>query len=238
MKYTFKEIRESYSNDKKKSDGVIDHIFNRPLSFPISWFCLNLRLKPNTITYFSVLLCLIAFIFSFIEKEVFQNLAPCLFIFFAVLDCVDGNMARTMDSKGIKRKNAKMGAWLDALAGYFAYVTITLSMSVSSFYILKDTNINHAIFVFFIGSLASSGNMFMRAIVQSYKVASKADTKSIAGKSKSISQEIGITGFMPFLYLLGVFTSFLPYIILAYALIFLGGAFLTMLRLIMKVEQL
>ena len=80
--------------------------------------------------------------------------------------------------------------------------------------------------------------MLMRAAVQSYKIAAQVDTKAAAGSSKRLSEEIGITGWMPVLYIAGYFSQVLPYIVYAYGIIYCGGCLATLLRLIRKIEKM
>lgn len=188
---------------------------------------------PNSITYFSIAVCAAGFILSFFRQAFFQFFAAGCFLFFAVLDCVDGNMARTMNAKGIVRKNAFMGSWVDAVGGYCAYTFLLLSIGISASFsskILSD-------YVIIISAVPASMNMLMRAVVQSYKTTCGTDTKTAVGKSKRFSEEIGITDRLPVLYLAGYAADYLQYAASAYALIYCGGCLVTVLKLIIKVER-
>lgn len=170
---------------------------------------------------------------KFFPPGIFSIFCSGLFPFFAVLDCVDGNMARTMNAKGIVRKNAFMGSWVDAVGGYCAYTFLLLSIGISASFssnVLSD-------YVIIISAVSASMNMLMRAVVQSYKITCGTDTKTAVGKSKRFSEEIGITGWLPVLYLAGYAADYLHYVASAYALIYCGGCLVTVLKLIIKVER-
>ena len=239
MKYTFKEIRASYPKEKSRSDGTLDHLLYRPLSYPLTWLALNLNLMPNTVSYFSIFVCATGFVLSFFNAPVYQISGICCFFLFAVLDCTDGNMARTMNGKNIVRANARFGSWVDAAAGYCAYTALLFSMGNTASYLsTPPLYTSKLIDPVTVAAAASSANMLMRAAVQSYKIAAQVDTKAAAGSSKRLSEEIGITGWMPVLYIAGYFSQVLPYIVYAYGIIYCGGCLATLLRLIRKIEKM
>ena len=237
MKYTFKEIRASYPKEKSRSDGTLDHLLYRPLSYPLTWLALNLNLMPNTVSYFSIFVCAAGFVLSFFKAPVYQISGICCFFLFAVLDCTDGNMARIMDCKNIVRANARFGSWVDAAAGYCAYTALLFSMGNTASP-PHPSYTSKLIDPFTVAALASSANMLMRTAVQSYKIAAQVNTKAAAGASKRLSEEIGITGWMPVLYFAGYFSQVLPYIVYAYGIIYCGGCLATLLRLIRKIEKM
>lgn len=232
-KYTLREIIQSYPKEKNKTDGILDHLLYRPISYPLTWLMLNLQIQPNSISYFSIVVCFTGLVLSFGNTPIFRFCGILCFFLFAVLDCVDGNMARTMNLKNIKRVNARFGSCVDSIAGYCAYTAIILSMGIAS----QKSYSTPYFPPFYAAAFASSANLLMRTILQAYKLATGVDTKTAAGKEKRLSEEIGITGFMPLLYLAGYIFKFLPYIVYAYALIYCGGCIITIIKLIHKIER-
>ncbi len=241
MKWKFHEVVDAYTKEKSSTDGFLTRVLYRPLSYPVSYAALCAGMMPNTVTYISIICCAGGFLLSFFPAAVFQLSAIVCFFLFAVLDCADGNMARAMNNKGITRKNAAMGSWVDAVGGYCAYTAELLSMGISAAFSVSvfrvEWFIQYSTALVLIAGIAAAANMLMRAVVQSYKIAADVDTRKAAGSTKRFSEEIGITGFMPIAYLAGFITGFLPVVLSVYALIYTGGCFVTVVKLIYKVEK-
>ena len=129
MKYSFADVLVSLTPEKRKADGTMTTFLFRPVSYPVAWLCLNLNISPNTVTYVSALGCLVAAVLVLFPSTICHIIAMILFILFAVLDCADGNMARTLNKK------SRYGGWVDAAGGYIAYATELSAMGFSCFYI-------------------------------------------------------------------------------------------------------
>ena len=244
MQYTLKDIYNSLTPEKRKSDGTMTSFLYRPISYLASWLFLRLHITPNSVTYISGASCIAAFILALFPIVTFHRIAIGLFLLFAVLDCADGNMARTLKKKTV------YGGWVDAAGGYLAYATLLFSMGLSAFFRNQDsfiipctgteiTNLpwGSATWIL-LGAFAALANSLMRLNHQAFKNAELLSGKTILpGKSKRFSEEIGITGYLPLLYLAGFETGYLPAVLAVYTLIYAGGFALSTLKLIIKVEK-
>ncbi len=243
MKYTLKDIYNSLTPEKRKADGTMTTFLYRPVSYPVSWVFLRLRWSPNSVTYLSAVCCVIAFIASLFPFTVFHSMAIALFLVFAVLDCADGNMARTLKLK------TTYGGWVDAAGGYLAYGTILFSMGLSAYFRNGD---EYRLFVsgitvvlpwgsatwILLGGLAAVSNTLMRLFYQAFKNAElNAGIPVLPGREKRFSEEIGITGYLPLLYAVGFATGQLPMVLAVYTLVYTGGFILTTLKLTGKVTR-
>lgn len=240
MKYSIKEIYASLSPEKRKADGTVSKYLLRPLSWPVSWFFLSIGVTPNMVTGISAIACLLALICTMLPYPALQSIAIILFFIFALLDCVDGNMARTIGKKTI------YGVWVDAAGGYIAYFTIFFAMAFSCLLPQSGGNFYRELFYlpwgeatwFIIAGFALSSNFLMRLFHQAFKNAELTAGLTIKpGKEKKFSEEIGITGYMPILYAFGFAFGFLPLVIILYLCIYGGGFLLTTVKLIKKIQK-
>jgi phosphatidylglycerophosphate synthase len=237
MSYTMKDILASLTPEKKKSDGTMTACVYRPLSFPVSWFFLKLGFSPNAVTGISALFCLAAFVLALIPVTACHWIAIAFFFAFAVLDCTDGNMARTIGKKTV------YGGWVDAAGGYLAYTTELFAIGLSCFFAGDGSLLGYVLpwgkaTWILIAAIAISANLLMRLFHQALKNAEIAAGLTVApGKEKRFSEEIGITGYLPVLYAAGFATGTLPFVLAAYTAIYAGGFAVTSLKQIMKVAK-
>jgi phosphatidylglycerophosphate synthase len=233
-----KEIRASLSPEKRKADGPWTTYVLRPLSYPGAWIFIRLGFSPNAVTYLSALLCVAGFACLATGNALCAWIGFGLFFLFGVLDCVDGNMARVL------KKTGPWGEWVDALGGYTAYATILLAIGVasdaSSGPILPGVGLAlpwPAGGWTLVGGVAAAANLLMRAVFQNYRVVARDSDRAPVGGEKRLSETIGITGFLVPLSALGYGLGFLPWVVLAYCVVYGGGCLLTVLKLVRRVER-
>lgn len=101
----------------------------RPLSIIITKPLLKTRISPTTVTAISMLTTLIGFVMVSLGKTVEWRVLGWLgFFLWAILDCVDGNIARCKD------QCSKRGELWDAAGGYLALSLIFFSSGVAGYY--------------------------------------------------------------------------------------------------------
>jgi len=237
MKYTMKDIYGSMTEAKRKSDGTMTAFLYRPLSYPASWAFLALGISPNAVTYVSMAFCAAAFALSLVPHIACHWIAIAFFLVFAVLDCADGNMARTLNKKSL------YGSWVDAAGGYLAYATQLFSIGLSCFAFTGDSFLGvplpwgGATWILF-GAFAACCNLLMRLFHQSMKNADlAAGLPFVPEREKRLSEEIGVTGYLPALYAAGLATGLLPLVLVCYTLVYGGGFLLMTIRQIKKVSR-
>ncbi len=125
MIYSLNEIIFSLPEEKKNADSYWTRWVLRPISYPLTWIFLALNLTPNAVTWIGAVCAvfggtlfglpgLIENVFNIHSQnmvKILQWSGILLLFLFSVLDCVDGNMARTL------KKNNPLGAWVDAVGG-------------------------------------------------------------------------------------------------------------------------
>lgn len=227
------QILASFPEAKKKADGTVSTFLHRPLSWPLTFVFINTGWKPNSVTWLSVGVSLLACAFTFIPMIQLHIAAIGLYLLFGTLDCVDGNMARTLAAKP-----HPVGEWVDAIGGYAAYTCVLLSMGLSSYYFSPETVPMGQALWLIISTLAIATNLFMRLAFQSWRVASGESSRSSIGGEKRLSEESGITGWLQFLYLAGLLSGYVRYVLCAYALLYIAGCAVSVAKLAVKAERL
>jgi phosphatidylglycerophosphate synthase len=145
----------SLDEDKSKSLTLFDKYFYRPIAnILVIPLYNNLKLTPNMISILSLIIAMIGFIFILLGNT--QNVIIGLFclILWAILDCADGCLARTLFYK-FKITNP-LGEFFDAFAGYGVVAFLWLSIGWTAFQNTGDVRL------FLIGSLSSVLALFAR----------------------------------------------------------------------------
>ena len=86
------------------ADGLVDRFFNRPVGRPLSKLLVRTPISPNQVSVVSILIGLAAAWFFAIGNFITGAL---VFQLCAIIDCVDGDLARALF------KQSRLGKWLD-----------------------------------------------------------------------------------------------------------------------------
>ena len=86
------------------ADGLVDRFFNRPLGRPLSKLLVNTPISPNQVSVASILIGVASAWFFAAGNFVAGAL---VFQLCAIIDCVDGDLARVLF------KQSRLGKWLD-----------------------------------------------------------------------------------------------------------------------------
>lgn len=162
MKYTMKDVIKSYTPEKRRKTSIWARIFSRPLSFLVTYILINLGLTANLVSIISIFEAMLACAFFIIGGKLLP-VGVALFLFWDVLDCTDGNIAR------VKGTSSLIGEYMDAISGYTAPAFIYLSVGVAAFrttYLFPDNNYWFII----LGGVASISDILSRIIYQKYVV--------------------------------------------------------------------
>jgi phosphatidylglycerophosphate synthase len=240
-RYSLREIIASLPKEKVSADSYWTRFVLRPLSFPVAWLCLALGLSPNVVSYLSALIAVAGGALLATGKLSLAWVGIALLFLFSVLDCVDGNMARTL------KKPNPWGSWADAVGGYLAYTSALLGLgmaaevlSPSAFPLLPGVSLpwEHGTWAF-LGGFAAAANMAMRAIVQSRRtvllslIKNQSAKQENPGTEKWLSENLGVTGLLVPAYAVGLGTGTLPWILLFYTALYGLGAVFVVSKLIL-----
>jgi phosphatidylglycerophosphate synthase len=106
------------------SDGWVDRVFNRPVGRPLARWLSRTWVTPNQISVASILLGVIAGVLFGVGHREWAIAAGLLFQLSAVLDCVDGDVAR------IVFKESPLGKWLDLIGDQVVHVSVFAGIAV------------------------------------------------------------------------------------------------------------
>lgn len=162
MKYKFKDITASYTREKKRRSSFWARLVSRPLSFGVTYLLINLGFSANAVSVISMVDAIVACVLIILGgKYVYWGVG--LFVFWHVLDCVDGNIARA------KKESSYGGAFLDAVSGYMAPAFIYLSVGVNA-YLTTSIESQYTYLLIVFGGFASVSDILSRVIYQKYLV--------------------------------------------------------------------
>lgn len=222
---TYKEIYDlampKSKRDQEKANIWV-YLAVRPLSIIATMPFINTTIKPTTITKWSALFSIIAFcLYSFGGSVVVRSIGWVFFFLWAVLDGVDGNLARC------KNECSAIGELWDAAGGYAAMVLMYFSAGIAAFY---DTNIwvyCDSYWMLILGGATALFSIFPRIIMHKRKNTIIEDSKAenISNKSKFGFKQIialnfiSASGFLQVILLLATLTHTLNIFIGAYCII-------------------
>lgn len=124
---TLKEIRNAHSWKREYERYLpLSRYLFRPLGFLLTWLTIRLGLASETVSWISGIVALIGCLCLTSSQEQLLLIGISLLIFFNLLDCVDGSMARTMKTENPYGSFLdSVMAWVDiglwALIGFMAY---------------------------------------------------------------------------------------------------------------------
>ena len=225
------EMRASLPPEKNRDDPLWLRFVLRPLSFPIAWMFLKLRFSANQVSYFSVLVALLGTVSMMIDNRLLIIVGALLFNAWAVLDCVDGNVARATGPE------SKYGPFVDALSGYVATALVILSIGVAAEHQkpIELLFLNHIDYML-VGAITLVSRLTMGLIYLKFTEVSRQNPLGSGSRARRLAANIDITGLLMPAVLAGAILDMLPLVALFYCAYYgLVFVFLT-LRIVMQVE--
>lgn len=136
----------------------------RPLSIVITMPFTKMQIRPTTITKWSILSNLIGFLLvSFFQNMIIRLVGWFFFFIWAVLDGVDGNLARTT------KQCSPIGDLWDTTGGYAAMVLIYLSAGISAFYESSLISFCEPYWMLILGGTTAIMSIFPRLVMHKKK---------------------------------------------------------------------
>ncbi len=232
-KYSYSQMKDSMPAWKRKKDPVLTKLFYRPISFWLAGVCANNGIRPNTISYLSTIVGIVAcFMFVIPSNYLLHVIGALLINVWIVMDCVDGNLAR-----GFMRQ--PFGEFAD---GTSSYILVGLMCTTMGFSVYFDGGIFCPAglpWIILAGALASSSDVLMRLIYQKYKnvehdmvakgicdyeLDNHTDHSQVGSFRSRVENELGLGGILPMAILVATIFNALDIIVLYCFCYYCGSA--------------
>ena len=189
--------------------------------------------SANHVSYLSVLIALLATVLMMTGSYPLSIAGAALFNLWAVLDCIDGNIAR------VRCQASKYGGFVDALGGYVAFAVVLLGAGVAAekagAYVPGSLN---SVDFTLLGAIASISNLTMRLVYQHFMNVSRERIMGPGTWQRSLASNLGITGLLMPAVLAGILWGFLHWIVFFYAVFYASTFVIVIVRLVRRVERL
>ena len=165
------EFKNSLPEDKRKRDSFLGKHLYRPISFYFSAAFANMGIRANTISVISVVVVFVSCILFTVCNYFVAVFSVALINIWAILDCVDGNIARTIGSE-------PYGDFIDAFSSYLLTAMFGLCVSIyvySNGGVIVEKNCH---WIIIIGAIASLSDIYMRLIYHKFQSDSSNKEKS------------------------------------------------------------
>jgi len=228
------QIRASLPPEKNRFDSLWVRLVLRPLSFLVAWVFLRLGFSANQVSYLAVLVSLLAAVLMGTGERNVAIVGAFLFNCFALLDCVDGNIAR------VRRQASPYGGFMDALGGYVAFACVFPAAGIAAEHAKQQIpfpvmdNLNFII----VGAIAAISNLTMRLVYQHFSNIVGQKTVKPGTFQKNVDNNLGITGLLMPAVLVGTIMQQLHWVVLLYAAFYALAFVVVTVRLIIRVEHL
>lgn len=116
--------QELWASLKSSSDGTVDKYFNRPVGRPFSKLLVSTPITPNQISVASIVIGLAGAWFLARGGRTEGILGAILFQLSAIVDCMDGDVAR------MAFKESPLGKWLDIVGDQVVHAAIFIGVGV------------------------------------------------------------------------------------------------------------
>ena len=186
---SYSEFKAALPAKKKASDATWTRFVMRPISLPLAWVLYRAGLSGNGASLAGLVAAVLGCALLIHPNLVVALCGVALLNLSALLDCVDGNIARA------KRETGPDGEWIDAILAYTVYAFMPIALAIHAALLVPK----FAILLMALGAVASSTNIFVRLTYQKFITThpeSRNDDPDIGGIGKRIDNEIGLGGLM------------------------------------------
>ena len=222
---------------KKERMNIWVALVIRPLSVLLTIPLINTRVRPSDITVLSIIFSIVGFVlFIFGYDNLTMKIAGwfCFFVW-AILDGVDGNLARCQHT------TSALGELWDSVGGYAAMVLIYLSAGIAAFYDKNLVVFCDDYLLILLGGICAVASIFPRLIMHKKNniLPEKMTDDGLNYKERYNTKQIivmnfiSVSGFMQVFFLSSILTHTLNLFILLYCCINIIVMLLS-LRILMK----
>lgn len=116
--------RTLWASLTSSADGLVDRVFNRPAGRFLSKVLIYTPVSPNAVSLASIFIGVLAAGFFALGDHQNAIIAAILFQLSAIVDCVDGDLARVLF------KESPLGKWLDLVGDQVVHVAVFAGIAV------------------------------------------------------------------------------------------------------------
>jgi len=233
------QFRNALPREMNQENSLWVRYVIRPISFYVAYVFQRLGFTANGVSYVSIIVAFVAFVFFLFGSRVFAIVGAVLVHIWMLLDCVDGNLARVSEIKN------PYGEFVDSMSGYtlLGFVFLGLGMVAET----EASWLNHYIpehYFLLLGGIASVSTLtarllFQKFVATEYEIRVSTNPRSIKprGLLHFLEKNVGISGlFMPAM-LLAVLLSYIQAIVIFYAAYYFTILMICYLRFIFIVKK-
>ncbi|HCU26021.1 MAG TPA: hypothetical protein DF383_13470 [Deltaproteobacteria bacterium] len=158
----------------RHTEGLMARHVNKRFSLPLSIYLSRAGISPNQITFFNLLVGLLAGWVASRGGYLYLLMAAVLFQAVSILDGCDGEVAK------LKVKCTKFGAWFDTIGDNLSFVVFITGVT---FGLYRET---HAIWIVHLAKLALANFAVLLSIMISYLLKQKSEHASLVTYEKEV----------------------------------------------------
>ena len=162
MKYTLSDIKNSYPEAKAKIEPFWGKVFVRRTSFIFTVPFINLGWSANSVSLLSCIVAIVGSLLLCVNSIYAIWIGAIMLNLWSVLDCVDGNIART------KGESSLVGEFFDAMGGYCICAFSLVGVGMAAYHTTSIFPNDYAIYLILLGCVGSICDIFGRLIFQKY----------------------------------------------------------------------
>ena len=219
---TARYLRESMPDWKKKKDPILVRYITRPISFYISAALANIGVTANDVSYFSGWVAIAGACCYLFNSHEMNIIGAILVFLWLLLDCVDGNMARSV-------RRQPFGDFADAISSYILVGIIVTFIGYAAYNEGGMIIPAGQPWIILIGALGSSADTMMRLIYHKYQENERQlvdenilpsnkdifkDHSKVGDWKVRLNMELGIAGLLTILIVFGSIFSFLDIVVI------------------------
>lgn len=235
---TFQEVYNQVMPEKKRREerfNIFAHWVGRPLSILMTLPLIDTKVKPTTVTKWSVAFSIVGFgLVAFGFNMRIKIIGWFCFLMWNLLDGVDGNLARCTN------QCSQMGDLWDTMAGYTAMVLTYFSAGIAAFYDLNLFNISETYWFLILGGATAVMSIFPRLVMHKKKSSSinddgikaLSDKQSFGLKNIIAMNLISPSGFMQVIFLICIVRHLLNLFICFYFVLNMAIMLLSLYKLL------
>lgn len=172
-----RDFRESFPEWKRKKDSFLLRYFYRPISFYGASVANRLGLTSNQVSFLSLIVAVLACALFLFDNLIIKMIGSVLVVVWMIMDCVDGNLARTV-------KSYPYGDFIDAISSYTLIALLFPCLGVSVFNSGGVMIEPKSLILVFVGCMTGMFDALARLYYQKYL-----NNRSVYVEKKEIEEE-------------------------------------------------